>query len=517
MLPILNAEQVRNLDAHTIAAEPISSLDLMERAATACAHRILEQLRNGAFGTPESVSFVVLAGMGNNGGDGLVIARLLHGSGSQVRVIRVEHQSEASPENKSNWERLSLAGVPCTSISTLEDERIIGTEDVVVDALIGIGLSKPLTGVVAQVARMVNSCGRPVIAIDLPSGLFAEDNSSNDGTTIIRASWTLTFEVPKLALLLPENSGFVGEWELVPVGWDPVYRNGVRSGSYFIEENDIVQLLPVRPRFGHKGTFGHVLLIAGAQGRMGAAVLATQAALRSGVGLVTAHVPRQGQTILQITCPEAMCSVSAEEAWIDDLPIDIQCNAMGLGPGLGTRDPTSLVLKKLIQDATAPMVLDADALNILSENPTWLSFLPPHTILTPHPKEFDRLSGSSATNGYQRLLRAQEMAIKYHTIIVLKGAWTAICDPQGQIFFNSTGNPGMAKGGSGDALTGLIAGLLGQGHRPIHAAQLGVHVHGLAGDIAAAHHGMDGMTANDIVMAIPEAWMRLRNASFEAA
>ena len=517
MLPVLNAEQVRMVDAHTMAAGPIASVELMERAATSCAHRILEQLRNGVFGAPDAVSFLVLAGMGNNGGDGLVIARILHGSGCHVRVLRIEHRPEPSPENRANWQRLEGSGVQCSSIKTLGEDQYIGTQDVVVDALIGVGLTMPLAGVTAEVVRMVTASSRPVISIDLPSGLFAEDNSSNDPVAIIRATWTLTFEVPKLALLLPENASFVGEWELVPVGWDRTYLNSLRSNHLFLEESDIIQLLKPRPRFGHKGTFGHALIIAGSQGKMGAAVLATRAALRSGAGLVSAHVPAAGQTIMQTSCPEAMCSASSNALWVDDLPNELVCDAVGLGPGLGSNGCTELIVKKLIQEVAVPLVLDADGLNILAENRTWHSFLPPLTVLTPHPKEFDRLVGSTAISGYQRLERAQEFARKFNVIMVLKGAWTAICAPNGQVFLNSTGNPGMAKGGSGDALTGLITGLLAQGYAPLYAAQIGVYVHGLAGDIAAVHHGMDGMTANDVVTAIPEAWMRLRNASFESA
>jgi ADP-dependent NAD(P)H-hydrate dehydratase / NAD(P)H-hydrate epimerase len=516
MLPILNADQVRNMDAHTMINEPITSVELMERAATACAHRIIEQLRNGAFGAQDAASFLVLAGMGNNGGDGLVIARLLHGSGCAVRVVRIEHRHDPSPENLTNWQRLERIGVPCVSTNTIGEEHTIGTRDIIVDALIGVGLTRPLSGGMAEVVRMVRASRRPVISIDLPSGLFAEDNSANDPDVVIRATWTLTFEVPKLALLLSENARFVGEWELVPVGWDRTYRNSLMSHYSFLEEGDVIQLLKPRPRFGHKGTFGHALIIAGSLGRMGAAVLATRAALRSGAGLVSAHVPAAGQAILQGTCPEAMCSASSAQAWVDDMPNAWCCDSVGLGPGLGVEGATALVLKKLIQEIAVPLVLDADGLNILAENRTWLSFLPPRTIITPHPKEFDRLVGSVADSGYQRLERAQEFARKHNVIVVLKGAWTAICDPNGQVYFNSTGNPGMAKGGSGDALTGLITGLLAQGYAPLQAAQFGVYLHGLAGDIAAAHHGMDGMTASDVVMAIPEAWMRLRNASFEA-
>lgn len=515
MLPLLKAAQVRVADDHTIAHEPISSLDLMERAATACAQRIMELWRNGVWGPKEKVSFLVLAGMGNNGGDGLVIARILLGSGARVRVVRAEHKPEPSTDNAANWDRLKTLGLSTASLTTSAEALIIDDDEVVIDALLGVGLSAPLVGLLVEIVRRVSEGGRPVIAIDMPTGLFAEDNSTNDPKLIMQAGRTLSFELPKLAFMLVENAPFVGEWEILPVGWDRNFTDGLGTSYFMVEESDMLKLLKPRPRFAHKGTFGHALLLAGSIGKMGAAVLATRAALRSGAGLVSTHVPRIGQAILQNTCPEAMCSASGDE-FVDELPDLSGMDAVGVGPGLGSDVSTSLIVKRLIQDVQVPLVVDADGLNILAENRTWLSFLVPFTILTPHPKEFDRLLGSPAATGYQRLERAREFARKYQVIVVLKGAWTAICDPLGQVFFNPTGNPGMAKGGSGDALTGLITALLAQGHAPHGAALLGVFLHGLAGDLAARHHGMDGMTASDLVASIPEAWMRLRNAAFEA-
>lgn len=516
MLPILNAGQMRSLDAHTIATEPILSIDLMERAAGRCAQWITDSLRNGAFGPSQEISFLVLAGMGNNGGDGLVVARLLHGSGVPVRVVRIEYRAETTPDNGANWERLLELGVPCISGRELSDDAI-GESDVVIDALFGTGLSAPVPNAVASAISSVRASGRPVVAIDMPSGLFSEDNSSNDPDRIIRAHWTLTFQVPKLAMLLPENAPYVGAWELIPIGADMDHCRSLATSYWMTQENDVVGMLRPRPRFGHKGTFGHALLVAGSKGRYGAAVLATRAALRSGVGLVTAHVPAGALVILQTACPEAMCTLAEHMDRVDSLPELGSFSGIGLGPGLGSDGDTALVLKRIIQDASGPLVLDADALNILSENPTWITFLPATSILTPHPKEFDRLEGSTALNGYHRLERARELARKWGVIIVLKGAYTAVCVPGGQVYFNSTGNPGMAKGGSGDALTGVLTGLLAQGYPPMEAALLGVHVHGLAGDLAALHVGMDGMTAGDLIDALPKAWQHLRNAGYEGS
>ncbi len=515
MLPVLSAAQFRQAEVHLQANEPISSIDLMERAAARCAQRIQELQREGHFGPVADTSFLVLAGMGNNGGDGLVIARLLQAAGLQVRVLRVEHSSEASQDNRVNWKRLVDQGVNCESIALSTPDLEIGPNEVVIDALFGIGLSRAVPAQVAYIIERVRLSQRPVIAIDLPSGLFADDNTAMDPKGVMRASLTLTFEFAKRCMLLPENDRFVGVWEIIPIGLDHEYCSTLGAGAFMVQEQDAVAVLRPRPHFGHKGTFGHVLLIAGSEGRAGAAVLATRAALRSGAGLVSTHVPKGALHILQTACPEAMCSVSDHSAYVDTMPDLSMASAIGLGPGLGSDPDTALIIKRSIQDSTAPMVFDADALNILSEHRTWLAFLPPGSILTPHPKEFDRLVGSAYTTGHERGLAAQEFAQRHQVIIVLKGAWTAICPPSGPVLFNTTGNPGMAKGGSGDALTGLLTGLLAQGYEPMQAALLGVYLHGMAGDAAARHKGMDGMHAGDLIEALPEAWQNLRNAHYE--
>lgn len=515
MLPVLSAAQFRQADMHLQASEPISSYDLMERAAARCAQRIQELQREGHFGPVAGTSFLVIAGMGNNGGDGLVIARLLHAAGLQVRVLRLEYGTTASEDNRANWKRLIDQGVDHESTAEGLPDLEVGSKEVVIDAIFGIGLSRALPAQVASIIEQVRLSQRPVIAIDLPSGLYADDNIGVDPKSVMRATLTLTFEFPKRCMLFPENDRFVGVWEMIPIGLDHEYCGTLGPSAFLLQEQDAVEVLRPRPHFGHKGTFGHALLIAGSEGRAGAAVIATRAALRSGAGLVTAHVPKGALHILQTTCPEAMCSVSENSAYIDTMPDLSMASAVGLGPGLGSDPDTALIIKRSIQDTQVPMVFDADALNILSENRTWLAFLPPESILTPHPKEFDRLVGSTFTTGHERSLAAQEFARRHQVIVVLKGAWTAICGPSGPMLFNSTGNPGMAKGGSGDALTGLLTGLLAQGYEPYQAAMLGVYLHGMAGDVVARHKGMDGMHAGDIIEALPEAWQNLRNAHFE--
>lgn len=513
MLPVLTAERLRAADAHTIAHEPITSIDLMERAALRFTDRLMDLHRAGAFGSASRIKYLVVVGMGNNGGDGLVVARSLHEHGMAVRVVRIVHRAEPSADNATNHQRALETGVPCTDVIDPSHLIQITDDEVIIDAVFGTGLNAPLAGLSAEAVAWINTSDRPVLALDMPSGLFAEDNRTNDPKHIVRATRTISLELPRLAFFLPENAPYVGIWESVPIGLDAGFIRDQPTRHAVIERTDLVGLLHSRPQFAHKGSFGHALVVAGGFGHIGAAVLATRAALRSGAGLVTSHVPSGGLGILQTAAPEAMCSVDPSDRLITELPQLGAYSAIGIGPGLGTDEATATAIKRLIQDAPAPLVIDADALNILAQNPTWLAFLPPGTILTPHPKEFDRLVGRTVGSGYQRLELAREVALKNRCIVVLKGAWTAVCDTSGRVFFNSTGNPGMAKGGSGDALTGLLAGLLAQGYPSLSAALLGVYLHGHAGDLAARRLGMDGMIAGDLIEELPEAWRALRRAS----
>lgn len=305
----------------------------------------------------------------------------------------------------------------------------------------------------------------------------------------------------------------VGNWELVPIGLDATAMKEEARHHWMLEEEDITALMPVRPRFSHKGSFGHAMLMAGSRGMFGAAVLCARAALRSGAGLVTARVPADALFVLQVLAPEAMCALDPCADHLSEVPALKGITAIGMGSGMGMHKDGATVLKRLIQGSPAPLVIDADALNLLAENKTWMAFLPPGTILTPHPGEFDRLIGERADSGMERLERAREFAVRYGAVLVLKGAYTAICAPDGKVYFSTTGNPGMAKGGTGDALTGLITGIVAQGLPALSAALVGVWVHGYAGDLASLRRGMDGMTASDLVEAIPEVWKHLRGAS----
>ena len=506
MIPVLSAEQVRKADAHTIAHEPIPSIDLMERASYQCARWLGER-----FPLSDKPAFVALCGPGNNGGDGMAIARSLFAEGHRVRVITCAGDRPFSTDAAVNRDRLAHTAIDVIELPVGSPlPKILGNE-VVLDALFGTGLDRPLADWHRGLVMAVNSLPNPVVSIDLPSGLFAEDNSANDLKAIIQADHVLTFEVPKLALLLPENGPHVGQWHRLAIGLDSAFIHGLGSKDLLVEESDAHELMPDRPRTGHKGTFGHALLVVGSAGKVGACILAARACARSGVGLISAQLPIDLQSAMHAALPEAMTLVDVfEKRSPSDGPA--RFSAIGIGPGVGVGKEVARLLKRLVQDAAAPLVLDADALHILSENRTWLAFLPKGIILTPHPREFDRLTDTSLT-GYERLAKARAFALRFRCVLVLKGAHTATCSPDGTVYFNPNGNPGMAKGGSGDALTGIITGLLAQGLEPVSAAVLGVFAHGLAGDLAAAELGMDGMLPSDLIAHLPLAWRRIRALS----
>lgn len=502
MLPILSSEQLRLADAHAIAHEPVASIDLMERAAGNCAAKLMGVL-------DKETPVVVLVGMGNNGGDGLAMARILSKAGQrEVQVIVPQYKDRGSVAFEANLKRVREANIAEKIVGEGSNLPALPPEALVIDALFGTGLQRPLSGWLKSLVLQLNGLPNQVLAIDLPSGLFADDNGGNDMEAIVQADRTFTLELPKLALLMPDHARFCGAWEVVPIGLDKAFIASLGSGLALLETADVSAMLPARHRATHKGNYGHAWLLCGGPGKMGAAILAARAGLRSGCGLLTVHVPAGQNVALHVAAPEAMVSMD-EGPCLSELPKFNRAAAIGAGPGIGTADETARMLKLLIQNAPAPLVLDADALNILAENKTWLAFLPAGTILTPHPIELERLAGK-AENAYARLLQAKALAVKHRVVVVLKGANSAICAPDGRIFFNKTGNPGMAKGGSGDVLTGIITGLRAQGLDALSAALLGVHAHGLAGDLAAKDLGMDGMLPTDLIDRLPAVWKDLR-------
>jgi ADP-dependent NAD(P)H-hydrate dehydratase / NAD(P)H-hydrate epimerase len=501
-MQILSAQQIRELDRYTIEHAPISGIDLMERAARALFSELMA--------TEVHHHVTIFCGMGNNGGDGLALGRMLHEvQGCTVRIVVVRHTNRPSADFATNLERLRAIGAQVNELKDADELLEIPAHSLVVDALLGTGLSRPLTGLLADVVEHINALPNRVLSVDIPSGLFSDDNADNDLSRVVRAQRTLTFHCPKLSFMFAEHAPFVGDFTVLDIGLLEK-ESRVRGMHIAVTDSLASGILRPRSRFSHKGSYGHALLLAGRYGSMGAAVLSARGALRSGAGLLTARVPSCGVNIMQIAVPEAMCSVDEHKHHLTGLPKLDGFSSVGMGPGIGLEGDTANVLKRLIQDVRVPMVLDADALNLLAANRTWLDFLPAGTVLTPHPKEFDRLTGASAS-GFERWQRQQEFAKRYNCVVLLKGTYTSVCNPAGQTFFNTTGNPGMATAGSGDVLTGIILGLLAQGYLPTEAAILGAYVHGLSGNLAAEHGSMPSLVAGDIVDGLGDAFRQLIN------
>lgn len=486
-MKILNAKQIRAWDQFTIENEPVSSYALMERASSKCFEWISNKF-------DKAHSFTFFCGTGNNGGDGLAIARMLINEGYKVKVYLVKISEKLSPDCQKNYEKLSKL----TNILELGNDHFdVEENNILVDAVFGSGLNRPIQGFIKAIVQTINSLEHFKISIDIPSGLFADDNTDNDLNAIIKANVTLTFQVPKLSFLLPENAVFVGDWKILDIGLHQAFLKTVDTKYFYTDLAYCKKIYKPRPKYSHKGTYGHALLIAGSKGKIGAAVLAAKASLRAGIGLLTVHTANCGYTVLQTAVPEAMTLCGEHDCEIDFTGSIDPFDVIGIGPGIGKGENAQKTLKYIIQNAKVPVVLDADALNILAENKTWLSFLPLNAVLTPHPKEFERLAGKWSSDT-EKLDLQREFAFKYNCIVVLKGAHTSIAFPDGNIWFNSTGNPGMATAGAGDVLTGIITGLAGY-YDDADATILGVFLHGLAGDKAAYLKSQESVIATDII------------------
>lgn len=497
-MKILSAEETRQWDQYTIEREPVSSIELMERAATAC----VNWLETKGYGDQR---FAIFCGKGNNGGDGLAIARLLAGGRYPVTVFILEFGHKGTADFQANLARLhDFPGVDIRFIQTEKNFHDFEKDEIIIDALFGSGLNRALEGVTAKLVEHINESGREVIAVDIPSGMFVDRSSK--GNPIIRANHTLSFQSFKPALLVAENEEYTGQVHILDIGLHPDFYQSAFSRHELVDLPVIHSIHKPRRRFAHKGNFGHVLLIAGSYGSMGAAVLAAKACLRSGAGLLTCHIPSCGYEILQIAIPEAMVMTDADPFMNTKTNTDLtRYETIGIGPGIGTSAETKMLLRDIFDSFRSPLVLDADALNILATQKDLLKLVPGASILTPHPKEFERLFGETE-NDFARIDLALGKAKELNVVIVLKGHHTLIATPDEKGFFNSTGNPGMATAGSGDALTGMLTGLLAQGYSSIEAAILGVYLHGLAGDIAAEKYSMESMLAGDIIDSFGDAF-----------
>lgn len=498
-MKIINTSQIKEADAYTIKHEPIASIDLMERASLAFFNWFRKKFTKDR-------QVTAFCGMGNNGGDGLAIVRLLIKDGYSATAYVVKTKDTGSSDFEENLRKLSSIS-KVHEIKEVLDLPPIHPEQIVIDALFGSGLSRPLSGFYAEVVRHINYSNATKIAVDIASGLFADERSQED--VIFQPDYTITFQLPKLAFMLPENAKYTGHLEVVDIGLDENFLYDAITPYHYLTESEIRSILKPRSKFAHKGDFGKVLLISGSMGKIGAAQLCAKACLRTGTGLLTLHVPKCGYEILQATVPEAMVEVDSKKKKISEVQSVEKYDALGIGPGIGKAEETKGMLAAVLNNYEKPIVLDADALNILGLYKELLPLIPGNSILTPHPKEFERIAGKY-NNDFERLSLQKFFSKKYNCIVVLKGAHTSISTPSGEVFFNSTGNPGMATGGSGDVLTGMLTSLLGQKYQPLEAALLGVFLHGLAGDITAEEFGQEAMLPSDLIDNIYKAYAHLR-------
>ena len=502
-MKIFTSTQIHELDRYTIENEPIPSLDLMERAAKALTQAITEMY---SVTTP----VVVFAGPGNNGGDALAVARLMADKNYQVSVYLFNINGNLSPDCAANKQRLQENKRIRQFIEVIEEFNppVLEANMLVIDGLFGSGLNKPLAGGFASLVKYINSSPAQVVAIDIPSGLMTEDNTYNVRANIIRADHTLTLQQVKLSFLFPENQQFVGNLRVLDIRLSEEGMRKLESQYTIVEENDVRQLMLPRSPYAHKGQMGNALLIAGSYGMAGAAILAARACMRAGVGKVTVNTPKRNIPMLQVAVPEAIVQNGSEETYFAEAVDTEDFNALGIGPGLGQSEQTAIAMISQLRRTQCPIVADADAINILANHRAWLQQLPQDIIMTPHPKELDRLEGHSA-DSYERLTKASNLAERLKGYIVLKGHHTAICCPGGHILFNSTGNAGMATAGSGDVLTGILTALLARGYKHRDACMVGMYLHGLAGDIAARETGEESLIASDLIKYLPKAFKRL--------
>lgn len=494
-MKILTGKQIKDADRYIIDNEPIESIDLMERASLEVAKAIFDEAKKHRF-------LLFLIGKGNNGGDGLAVARMLSERGIECIVYMPSERENISDDCRINLERLPLI----VQFVDLEYIKTLPEDVLIIDALLGIGIKGNTSSDLSSLITTINTLPNKVISIDIPSGMKTEFGNRNQ--VILKADVTVTLQMPKLAMLLPEAGEYCGEIVVRPIGLD-VDQNDLFDTSYYYLTDDLIdRFILKRSKFVHKRTFGHALLICGSEGMIGAALLATNAALRSGCGLVTLHLPEKERTAVQVSCPSALLNLDSDVCF-SELPSGLQnYTSLGIGPGLGQSPQTITAFKYLLEYFRKPIVIDADALNILASHSDMREIIPSNSILTPHLGELKRLIGEWDDEEH-KLTLIKQLAYETQSVIVVKGAFTMICMPDGRCYFNATGNSGMAKGGSGDLLTGFIAGLLARGYSSENAAILGVYIHGLAGDIAAERYGQEGMNSKDIEMCLSDALQSL--------
>lgn len=504
-MKIFTGAQIRELDNYTIEHEPITSVDLMERAALCITTAIAGEW-------PQHTRTLIFAGPGNNGGDALAVARLLADRGYDVMAYLFNVGNHLSDDCATNKKRLQEGphADRLTEVTTAFDPPQLDSATLVIDGLFGSGLNKPLTGGFATLAKYINRSEAQVVSIDMPSGLMTEDNTFNVHTNIIQADLTLTLQHEKLSMMFAENQQFIGRLRVLDIGLSKEYADNTDCQYSTADADRIAEGMLRRNAFAHKGEMGNALLVTGSYGMSGAAILAAKACMRAGAGKTTVITPRNNYTVMQTAVPEVIVALDKDNEIFTEAVDTQPYDAMGIGPGLGTDETTAIALISQLRRTRCPIVADADALNILGRHQAWMQQLPEGMILTPHPKELDRLTGATATSDYERLTKAIGLAERLDAFIILKGHHSALCMPDGHVVFNTTGNAGMATAGSGDVLTGLLTGLLARGYDRKQACLTAMFLHGLAGDMAAEKYGMESLVASDIINCLPMAFKHLQ-------
>lgn len=492
-MKIFTTQEIRDIDRYTIEHEGVDPMELIERVAEGVAFEIVSRWRPGR-------PVVVFAGPGNNGADALAVARLLLDQGYQPEVFLFNIGGDRlSAECAKCREKLldSPADIYFNEIIDKFALPELSPEHLVVDGLFGSGLHDSIAGGFKSLVQYINDSQATVVSIDVPSGLHGDWNPAAINRNIIHATLTIAIQFPRLAFFMADNADLVGEWKVIDIGLSEKAIASTPARYYLVEQPEVRNALPRRKEFSSKADYGSAMIIAGSYGMMGAAVLAARGALRSGAGRVTVQSPKCGYSVLQTSAPDAMYQYNKGDLFLTEIKLSHDFDAVAIGPGIGTNDATVQALEDFLASRNRPVILDADALNCIARKPAILHNIPVLSVITPHAGEFDRLFGPQPS-AQARLQKAVEVAQYYKIFVVLKGHYTAVVRPDGKIYFNSSGTPAMATGGSGDVLTGILASLSAQGMRPEIASIVAVYVHGLAGELAAREHGEYGVTASDI-------------------
>jgi ADP-dependent NAD(P)H-hydrate dehydratase / NAD(P)H-hydrate epimerase len=505
-MKIFEAAQIRLADEATLLKEKIPSIDLMERAAQTCVNELKK-----VFASTDKPA--IICGNGNNGGDGLAIARLLYQEGIIPKVFTVEFANQSSVDYKINLKRLKEeTQVEIQCIDSIADFQLLENHWVI-DALLGTGTSRPVDGLLKELIVYLNKSRVKVISIDLPSGMPADgirDFDAWKNAEMVNAVLTFSFQFPKLAFFLPETGVKTGEWKILDIGLSQEFMDETDSVFDFLEVKDLMHLIHKRAKFSNKGSYGHLLLIAGSEGKSGAALMSSKAAMRTGCGKLTLCSDQASLQALAVYLPEAM-SVEGGKKEVEILPALNSFDAIAVGPGLGKGEGVQKVLKRLLQDWAGPLLVDADAINILAENPTWFNWLPKASVLTPHPLEFRRLTGNTSGTFYDLLVSAAKFSKKYSVFINLKSTYSCLITPSGRFLFNSSGISALAKAGTGDVLSGIIAGFLCMGYSATESICLGNYIHGRAAYLAVGKNSFHSLLAGEIEQFIGQATAEIEN------